>query len=167
MIVGSTHSLELPCSSRILVLSKPEEMRFVVGKILESLAKKRKSPNSEMNPEMERFQAQKDRKKLAVLTKIFEMKSAEEEFKVPDVMVLFDSIMISRIDAIIDFSFGDGFSYKVSRAGTNVPHLVKDPHGQFLNFGDTGFVKIEKSDQPYGMGEVVHCGNETYFSIKG
>jgi len=165
MIVGSTNCLGIPFSSPVNVLYHPDEIRFVTREILRSFEKKQK--DSDLTPEQKRRIRQEAKKKLLKIKRKLGISDETRDFPVPDIMLLFESCMVSRIDSIIDFNFDGGLSYKVTRLGTNTPHLVNDPDGSFLNFADAAFVKIGVSNQQYGARAVMVSRSSLYFAIPG
>lgn len=165
MIVGSTHSLGLPFSSPVNVLYHPDEVRLVTREILHSFEGEQNNPA--LTPQQKKAIQREEKRKLMRIKRNLGISDETKDFPVPDLMLLFESCMISRIDSIIDFNFDGGLSYRVTRLGTNTPNLVNDPDGSFLNFADAAFVKIGASDQQYGARNVIADRSSLYFAIPG
>jgi hypothetical protein len=152
MIVGSVHHLGLSYSSPVLVLLRENEIRPLILKVIDSYRDTIQSITEEVktkgDPDDWRNEAiLKDNKRLNALKRRLGIPGQSKEFPVPGAMILFESVTISRIHAIINFKFGiGGFSYQVTNLGSDPIGLVRGLDGAFLEFGDMGFIKIEKSD---------------------
>lgn len=129
ILVGSMHHLDLPLKPLIMPLTEKEGIERVVGLVID-----RYQGMSQYRERLDRLKA-----KLRV-------NANGEATRMPHMLLLVNSITVSRLDTIIDFSFGkNGYSYNVTRLGVDPPHLVDSRDSKFVNISNCCFIRAQKS----------------------
>lgn len=130
LLVGSTHGLGLPFTPPVLVLNKKRDVAEAVGKAIRAYQRD------------ERYA-----ERLRLLRETLQIGARQEPGFMPDALLLFNNITISRLDTAIDFGYAPGgYSYTITALGADYPVFVEGQDCKFINIRNSCFIAIRKSD---------------------